>query len=59
MNYIEEVEEENQLDYNSISDLQYEWNRLNRWANQYGSNGANSQLKQLEDRINYLKSINK
>jgi hypothetical protein len=57
MNYIEEVEEEDQLDYNSISDLQSEWNRLNRWANQYGSKGADAQLKQLENRINYLKTL--
>lgn len=58
MNYQEE-EEETGIDYNSLSDLQSEWNRLNRWANQYNSSGANAQLKQLEDRINYLKSINK
>jgi len=59
MNYQEEEEEETGIDYNSLSDLQSEWSSLNRWANQYNSKGANAKLKQLEDRINYLKSINK
>jgi hypothetical protein len=51
-----ELDEEDSLDYNSISDLQSERNRLVRWSNQYGSKGADYKIKQLEERIEYLKS---
>jgi len=51
-----ELDEEDSLDYNSISDLQTERNRLVRWSNQYGSKGADYKIKQLEERIEYLKS---
>jgi hypothetical protein len=51
-----ELDEEDSLDYNSISDLQTERNRLVRWSNQYGSKGADYKIKQLEKRIDYLKS---
>ena len=49
-------DDEDSLDYNSISDLQSERNRLVRWSNQYGSKGADYKIKQLEKRIEYLKS---
>jgi len=51
-----ELDDEDSLDYNSISDLQSERNRLVRWSNQYGSKGADYKIKQLEERIEYLKS---
>jgi len=51
-----ELDDEDSLDYNSISDLQSERNRLVRWSNQYGSKGADYKIKQLEKRIEYLKS---
>jgi len=51
-----EVDEEDSLDYNSISDLQAERNRLVRWKYQYNSKGADYKIKQLEERIEYLKS---
>jgi hypothetical protein len=54
-----ELDEEDSLDYNSISDLQSERNRLVRWSNQYGSKGADYKIKQLEQRIEYLKSQSK
>jgi len=50
-----ELDEEDSLDYNSISDLQTERNRLVRWSNQYGSKGADYKIKLLEERIEYLK----
>jgi len=58
MNYQEE-EEETGLDYNSLSDLQAEIRRLNRFAYQYNTKGQDATIKRLEDRVNYLKSINK
>jgi len=51
-----ELQDEDSLDYNSISDLQSERNRLVRWSNQYGSKGADYKIKKLEERIEYLKS---
>jgi hypothetical protein len=51
-----ELDEEDSLDYNSISDLQSERNRLVRWKYQYNSKGADYKIKQLEERIEYLKS---
>jgi hypothetical protein len=48
--------EDDDIDYNSISDLQSERNRLVRWSNQYGSKGADYTIKKLEERIEYLKS---
>ena len=54
-----EVDEEDSLDYNSISDLQSERNRLVRWKYQYNSKGADYKIKQLEERIEYLKSKEK
>jgi hypothetical protein len=48
--------DEDSLDYNSISDLQSERNRLVRWKYQYNSKGADYKIKQLEERIEYLKS---
>lgn len=51
-----EVDEEDSLDYNSISDLQAERNRLVRWKYQYNNKGADYQIKKLEERIEYLKS---
>ena len=51
-----EVDEEDSLDYNSISDLQAERNRLVRWKYQYNNKGADYKIKQLEERIEYLKS---
>jgi hypothetical protein len=54
-----ELDEEDSLDYNSISDLQSERNRLVRWKYQYNSKGADYKIKQLEERIDYLKSKDK
>jgi hypothetical protein len=51
-----ELDEEESLDYNSISDLQSERNRLVRWKYQYNSKGADYKIKKLEERIDYLKS---
>ena len=51
-----ELDDEDSLDYNSISDLQSERNRLVRWKYQYNSKGADYKIKQLEERIEYLKS---
>jgi hypothetical protein len=51
-----ELDDEDSLNYNSISDLQSERNRLVRWSNQYGSKGADYKIKQIEERIEYLKS---
>jgi hypothetical protein len=48
--------DDDDIDYNSISDLQSERNRLVRWSNQYGSKGADYTIKKLEERIEYLKS---
>jgi hypothetical protein len=54
-----ELDEEDSLDYNSISDLQSERNRLVRWKYQYNNKGADYKIKQLEERIEYLKSKDK
>jgi len=51
-----ELDDEDSLDYNSISDLQAERNRLVRWKYQYNNKGADYKIKQLEERIDYLKS---
>ena len=48
-------EEDEELDYNNISDLEDELRRLTRWSNQYGSKGADEQISQLRKRIEYLK----
>jgi DNA repair protein RadC len=51
-----DVEDEDEgLNYNSISDLEDELRRLIRWSNQYGSKGADGQINQLRKRIEYLK----
>jgi hypothetical protein len=55
----EEVEEEDELDYNNVSDLKDELNRLIRWDNQYGSKGADSKISQLKKRIEYLNAASK
>ena len=47
-------EEEEELDYNSIPDLQAEIRRLNRWASQYNSKGQDATIKRLEKRVEYL-----
>ena len=47
--------EDEELDYNNISDLEDELRRLTRWSNQYGSKGADGQINQLRKRIEYLK----
>lgn len=51
--------DEDEIDFNSISSLQQELGRLRRWANSSGSKGADAKIKQLEQRIDYLKSNTK
>jgi len=56
---VDDDDDDDEIDYNNISDVQDELGRLRRWANQYNSKGADSKIKQLEARIEYLKSKNK
>lgn len=51
--------ENEEPNYNSISELQDELNRLVRWSNQYGNKGADAKIKQLRERIEYLKKYEK
>lgn len=51
-----ESDEDDELDYNNISQLEDELRRLIRWSNQYGNKGQDYTIKKLEDRIAYLKS---
>lgn len=53
------VEEEEEMDWNKLSDVQEELGKLYKWKNQYGSKGADGKIKQLEERIEYLKTNNK
>jgi hypothetical protein len=52
---VSEDEENDELDYNNVSDLEDELRRLIRWSNQYGSKGADAKIEQLKKRIEYLK----
>jgi predicted ABC-type ATPase len=56
---VDDDDDDDEIDYNNISDVQDELGRLRRWANQYNSRGADSKIKQLEARIEYLRSKNK
>jgi len=51
--------ENEEPNYNSISELQDELNRLVRWSNQYGNKGADAKIKQLRERIEYLQKYEK
>jgi hypothetical protein len=48
--------EDEELDYNNISDLEDELRRLIRFSNQYGSSGADAKIEQLKQRITQLKN---
>jgi len=50
-----DMEDDDQIDYNSISDLEDELSRLIRWSNEFGHKGADAQIDQLQKRIEYLK----
>jgi hypothetical protein len=56
--YYEFDMEDEEPDYNNISDLEDELRRLIRWSNQYGSSGANAKIEQLKKRIEQLKNTN-
>ena len=50
--------EDEELDYNNVSDLEDELRRLIRWSNQYGK-GVDYKIEQLKKRIQQLKERNK
>jgi len=50
-----DMEDDDQIDYNSISDLEDELSRLIRWSNEFGHKGADAQIDQLQKRIEDLK----
>ena len=49
--------EDEELDYNNVSDLEDELRRLIRWSNQYGK-GVDYKIEQLKKRIQQLKETN-
>jgi len=55
----DEDDEEEEMDWGKLSDVEEELSRLYKWKNQHGSKGSDAKIKQLEKRIQYLKSNNK
>lgn len=54
--HLKEEDDDEELDYDNISDLEDELRRLIRWSNQYGSKGTDAKIEQLKKRIEYLKA---
>lgn len=54
--FIDENEDEDEVDYNDINSLKLELSRLISWSNKTNSKGADSQIEQLKKRIEDLSS---
>jgi len=53
------IEEENEMDWSNLSEVEDELSRLVKWENETGSKGAEHKIKLLRERVEYLKTKKK